>query len=182
MEAEEILAGQSGGWRGRVMYWAAEARREITDRDYRLPPRTWREFLERFTMPNVRDPHAVWNRVYLNLNYFQTNYIILYALSLIMFLLERPWSAIELTVLITGWVTATGTTPIIVRNRRVKRHERFLFMGVMSIVLPLCTGILFSLVKHFLVVTLLILLHAAVRHSSLRYRPMELHSQITDKW
>mmetsp|Transcript_5086 Transcript_5086/g.10762 ORF Transcript_5086/g.10762 Transcript_5086/m.10762 type:complete len:180 (+) Transcript_5086:120-659(+) len=172
-----------------VWQWVSKARavvnevsREITQRDWRIPPRTWPEFVERFSMPKIRNPRAVWNRMYLNLNYYQTNYLIIYALALVMFLLRKPWSVLEVTAIVTGWSFATRVAPIEIYGRRITRNQRFGIMTVVSLGLPILTGIMRPLLVTFAIATVVVVLHSIARHSNVHHRAGEIRAQVNDKW
>jgi len=177
-----MSSGEYSEWVSKFRFWINEILSEVTQRDWRLPPRTWQEFFERFSFPKSKSIKSLANRVYLNLNYYQSNYLVIIALALILFLLRKPWSVLEVSVLVVGWTIATQTSPIIINGRRLTRRERFGIMTLLSILLPLLTGILRQLLWTFFYTFCVILIHAAFRTSTIRHQPGELHAQLNNKW
>lgn len=140
----------SGEFSATARFYGNEIMSELVNRDWRLPPRPWGELFERFTLPK-RTLKAIGTRMYINLNYYQTNYIFILAVTLIVFLLRHRWSIFVVVAITAGWVYATSTKPIIFRGKRITRKQRFYFMGVATFILPLITGVTKHGFKYFIV-------------------------------
>ena len=178
------MSASSDRWRrleARIRFTLNDLTGEIANRDWRLPPRPWSDFFERFSVP--QSSTASWkNRIALNSHIYQGNYCILLAVSLVYYVVRHPWSVFLVGGVTAGWVYATSPKPIVVRGRRITRHERFLFASVASFLLLAIAGVISSFAKTFAVVGTCILVHSSARHTSMRNKIGEIRTHMADHW
>lgn len=165
----------------RIRFLLTEINTEIANRDWRTPPRPWGEFFERFSIPK-KNVKSLSNRALLNSHIYQTNYCIMLGAALLYYILRRPTSLFIVGCIIVAWVYATSPTPLVIQGRRVTRRERFLVVSVLSVLALLASGILVSFSRIMSFAVLLILLHASLRHTSLRNKVGEIRTHMADRW
>ncbi|KAJ8907114.1 hypothetical protein NDN08_003596 [Rhodosorus marinus] len=165
----------------KVRLWSNEVAQELMNREWRIPPRPWSELFEKFTIPK-RDARTIGSRMYLNLNYYQTNYVVMVAFTVIFFILRHRWSLFVVGTIIAGWVFATSMKPVIISGRKIRRKEKFYFMCVVTLVLPAITGVTRAFFMYFLVITSIICLHALFRHTNVRHKVTDIRQQVNDNW
>lgn len=165
----------------RVRFYFDEICAEIANRDWRTPPRPWSHFFERFSLPS-KDMKTMGNRAILNSHIYQANYCIIIGAALLYYILRRPYSIFVVGFIVVGWVQATSPKPLILRGRRITRKERFLTVSVLSVLALLVSGVLVSFLSVVGVALALSLLHACLRHTSVRNKVGEIRTQMADMW
>lgn len=165
----------------RLRFLLHELNLEISNRDWRTPPRPWSEFFERFSLPK-NNLKSLANRALLNSHVYQTNYCIILGAALLYYVLRRPASVFVIGCVIVAWVYATSPTPLLIRGRRITRRERFLSVTLFSFLALLISGVLPSFARVVAVALFLILLHASFRHTSLRNKVGEIRTHMADRW
>lgn len=165
----------------RLRFLYEELSSEIANRDWRTPPKPWSQFFEKFTLPH-KDLNTIANRAFLNSHIFQANYCMLLGAALLYFVLRRPSAVFVVGAIIVGWVYATSTRPLVLNGRRITRKERFLSFAVLSLLALIVSGVLISFVEIVGVAFCVCVLHASLRHTSIRNKVGEIRTHMADRW
>lgn len=164
----------------RIRFLYEEGISEISNRDWRAPLRTWLEFTERFTLPRRS---SIINRVMLNSHVYQTNYALIFVAFQLFYVLKHPWSIFLVAALTALWVHATSPRPIIIiRGRRISRQQRFYAAFGLTVILCIASGVLLPFLRVTCTAAAVILLHAALRHTSMRNRAGEIRTYMGNQW
>ncbi len=165
----------------RLRFFLSQVGDELTNRNWHLPPRPWSQFFERFTLP--KKTISAWSdRVTLNSHIYQTNYVVILTLFLIYYCLTHPWSVLLLSFISMGWIFALSSVPIAFQGRRVTRKERILFGSVVTVLLLVFSGTLYSFSQHLSVTFAVLLAHASFRHTGMRTKINEIREQMSNRW
>lgn len=171
-------------WRilaSRLRFYYEDLCSEISNRDWRIPPKPWSEFIHRFTFPKPQ-LRSIGNRAVLNSHLYQTNYCIILGAAVLYYVLRRPSSLFLVMCIVTGWVYATSPKPLIINGRRITRHQRFATVCGLSTILLVISGVLLAFLKVLSVAIAFVVLHACLRHTSLRQKVGEIRTHMADKW
>lgn len=158
-----------------------DVKTEAASRNWNEPSKPWSEFFARFSTPN-KHFHAIANRVVVNSHIYQTNYLLIAGVILLIYALCRPIAVLVFTLIIAAFPYATSPTPLVINGKRVTRKNRLLAFFLVVTTVLVFTGVLISFLQTGFVVIVLILSHACFRHTNIRHKASHFRNQPSDAW
>jgi hypothetical protein len=143
-----------------------------------LLQRPWPGMFERFSIP--REWSTLETRVYTNLLYYKSNYVILsgaLALWLTISMWRIPFS-ILLIVLIATYILGARRAPIQVGLRTATQTETYLALVLITVTVLWLTGVMYVLISWAALSLALAVLHATVRPTNMNAKITKLGTDI----
>lgn len=172
-------AGATGGWPAqlaRARFLLGEASADLLKRDWNAPLQPANRFLERFSTPK-----GSWNkwgdRVALNSHIYQTNYLLLTAILLAVYVLLHPWSTFLLLAIFAGWYVVLSPA-----GAAFRAGPHSLAAPVATFALLSLSGTLVSLGWYLLLAVVAVGAHATFRHTSARTKLSEMRERMSNTW
>lgn len=154
---------------------------ELSSRDWQTPPRPWSDFFDKFTSPK-KDYTVIFNRLVTNSHAYQGNYALIFVAALLYYVLCHPAFLFLFGGIIVLWVYATSSKPLVISGRRITRSQRLRAVTVLSALSLILSGALMSFWKVFSIASVLVLLHACFKHTSIRHKLGDVRSRLADQW
>lgn len=156
-----------------------DLKNELVNRDWKASLKPWSEFFKRFTVPKRE---AVYNRVVVNSHIYQANYIFVFGMALLYYVLTHPMSLFIVGTITVACVNASSPTPIVIGGRRITQSERHWAVLGLSLVLLTASGVLRSFSLTLGLTAAAVLAHACFRHTNVRHKVSEFRHHVSDAW